>query len=569
MSADAIARGLATQARASAEATAALPRDRFDGSIVALGDSITANTLAYGLTATTTDSWLPRGIFSMLVARAGGRLRPVRIAGWPYQAGVAAGQVSAILVARGGAGYSNQATLSFGPAGGTGLAATPIVAGGAIVGATLASPGHSYVEAPLITVNDPGGGSGAVLTAVLAGTGAYAVGALDTQQMEAFVPLILNGGAPVARNVLFLGGTNNQIHGISLDDSKASILSICRRLTAGGVRVIAVAPIDRADKAGQSTRHYVTELRRWYTDQLAALVPGVAVCDPSPFVSDPDLDGAADGSTGLPADYTSDGLHPSSRGADAIARAVWEQVAPLFPGGGHLTSTSQRNDRYDPVAQPGGNLLAQALMRTGSSGGGDAPVAVTAAEAPWSGTRPPNVFLTRLAGGTGSGTVSVTQEVRDDGRFGTRLVLVVDVSGAAQGETYRLAWSADGTRSTLGVQGANSLQPGDAVRAAIDDVRLSGVTGLRGMKLKLVQSQATTISPSAEPIASPVLGTAAWGDWEDDHYPAWEGDSLFLQTRELTLASNAFGLTLYLDFVVDAGEARFTARLFGASLRKV
>lgn len=572
MSVDVIARGLASQARAKAVANAtglatlaALARDVDDGSIVALGDSITGNTVMNAQVSSQSDSWYTKGILTMLVARAGGRLKATRIAGWPYVNGTVPNAVAQVLVARGGSGYTAATTLSFQTGvGGSGTTATPTVTNGVITRVTVTAPGTVYGQAPIVTVTDPGGGTGAVLTAQLVGTGEYAVGGIGTQEMEAYVPLILNNGSPVARNVLFLGGTNNFSRGISLADSKASILSICRRLVAGGVRVIAVAPLPRTSANGSQAKRQQEALRWWYVEQLATLVPGVVVVDASAVVSDSNTYGTL-------ANVLSDGLHPSALGADAIAQAIWAQIAPLFPIGGQATLIRTFDD-YDATYHPQGNMLLNALTDNTSFG---APVAPGAGEAPWTGARGNKLYLSRVSGGTGTGTIAASVDARGAPSGGYYQTLTVNVTGAAAGETYRLTWSADGSAPTLQVGGSNILQPGDTVRAEIAEVALSNVVNMRAVpKLKLIAAyygSGQTLTPTAATVTAGIIGTAAWGDWEDASQPPFVATApLFLRARELVIPTGTSFLTMTLEFVVNAaGAASFTARLFGASVRRL
>ena len=569
--ADTIARGLASQARGQAQVNAAAlavlaarPRDRYDGSIVAMGDSITANTVGFQTVTNNSDSWFTRGIFTMLVARSLGRLKPVTITGWPYAGGPVYTGIAAALVARGGQGYSSQTTLSVqstNVGGGSGAVLTPVIASGVITSVTVNNPGAGYSVSPIITVTDPGGGTGAAILSQTNGTGEYAVGGIGSIEAEAYVPLILNNGNPVARNVLLLIGTNNNGRGIGLADSKASILSICQRLVAGGVRPIVIAVLDRNASNGGTAQLQALALRRWQVTRLAALAPGTVVVDPSPWINDPN--GAVPNS--ITAQVMADGLHPTAYGADLIARRLWDQLGPLFPGIGSY-GTYYGNEQYDAVYNPEGNILRQAFTRN------EGAVTVTAGEAPWTGTRHANIVLARIAGGTGTGTIAAAQENRTDGMGGTFQTLNVNVTGAAAGEVYRLMWTIPGgssTAPTFPVGGANPLQIGDRIVGAIDEVQMSNVANLRGMKLRLQAANVYAPSPTTLAMVTSPTGAAAWGDLEDTNFPAWTGDSFRLATREFTVPANTIGVTMYMDFVVNsAGAASFNARLFGASVRR-
>jgi hypothetical protein len=536
------------------------------------------------------DTWYPKAVFTQLVALSGGRLRPVRInptgsgaasGGWPV-AGGNFGQTVQVLVARGGSGYNPATTsISFASSGGgASPTATPVITNGVITGVTITSAGYYSTVGPQATITDTSGsGSGAVLTSIITGSGEYAVGGLDTVQAEAFIPGIIASGA---KNVLWMCGTNNLSNpsngagnasgtGYTLAQTQASVLKSINAFVAAGIRPIVIAPLDRADSNGSSARQNANELRRWYVTQLPALVPGVIVVNPTPYVNDPNLDGASNGATGLPVAWTSDGLHCNSLGCFGIAQVIWNQLASYFPGP-YLTDSSPSADYYQTL-EPTGNLLPTALNKTGTT-------AVTSGETPWSGTRDAKVYLTRTSNCTGTGTAVASEVAHASGRNGTALNLAVSMTGETAGCAYRLYFmnsSASTSQSTFGVGGSNTLQSGWTIRAAIDELTMgpvsgqSATVGLEGIRLKLQAEQGSAISLGATvPNGSTAQQAAAWGDFLDTSgFPAYTGNTLFLQTRELTLNSYAYGVLMYLDFVCGASTCSFNANLYGASVRQV
>ncbi|MEO6217774.1 MAG: SGNH/GDSL hydrolase family protein [Sphingomonas sp.] len=542
-----------------------------DSSIVLMGDSVTSNSNSAKRTGSTSDTWTTKSPYSMLIARSGGKLRPVQIAGWPYL-GVNSQGLGAVFVARGGSGYNPATTTASVQTGvgGTGGAVALTIANGVIVAATVTAPGQNYAQSPIITITDTSGsGSGAIMLAQVIGTGQYAVGGIGTQEMEAYVPLILNNGSPVAHNVLFAGGTNDSSRGMSIADSKFSIVKICSQLVAGGVRVFYVPPLHRNSANGVAPQKAADHLRRWATAYLPGLVPGVIVIDPTPWFTDANVTGSGiDGiSTTSPTAYATDGLHPTSLSSDVLAnKSLWPAMAPYFSS--PSSSIISANSGYDATSNPDGNLLsgAQTLISTGTTA---TPNVST--EAPWTGTRMAGIFLSRVTGGTGSGTAVASVPTRTDGRGGTYQQLAMSMTGCAQGETFRVTWTTAGTGSTLSVAGA-PLNVGDTIKAAIDEVVMSNCVGLRGAKLKILTSNSSNgfpITPNGANIHSVVLGTAAWGDYEDDNYPQWQGDTLWFPTREFVIPASSAYVTMVLEFVVNAGTASFTAKLFGASIRRI
>ena len=114
------------------------------------------------------------------------------------------------------------------------------------------------------------------------------------------------------------------------------------------------------------------------------------------------------------------------------------------------------------------------------------------------------------------------------------------MTGAAAGETYRMTWSADGSAPTLQVGGGNTLQAGDTVRAEIAEVSLSNVVNMRAVpKLKLIAANyasGQTLTPTAANVTAGMIGTAAWGDWEDPSQPPFVATApLFLRARALVI----------------------------------
>ncbi len=191
-------------------------------------------------------------------------------------------------------------------------------------------------------------------------------------------------------------------------------------------------------------------------------------------------------------------------------------------------------------------------------------------EAPWTGTRSSNVYLSRKSGGTGAGTVAASVPARADGKLGKVSRLQIAVSGAAQGETYRLTWTTNGNGNTLSVSGGNTLQVGHTIKAGIDEAAFSNVAGLRGVKLRLYAQSSGGAVTAADPVSS-ILQQAAWGDYEETAgYPTtWNGDTLCLETREMVIPASTTFVTMVFELVFDAGTASCTVDLSGAWLQRV
>jgi len=572
---DQIAQQQANAAKAVAAAASAKQPPLFDGSIVfGPGDSITANSNGFDTTPNGSNTWTPKGSAAMMVAFSGGRIRPVDITGWPYTgSGVTTTGFGELIVADPGNGqYSSGTTCAVqSGVGVTGATCSVTIVNGVPTNPIITNPGTGYLgQAPMITLTDPAGtGSGAVILAQVAKAGAFAAGGIGTSEAKAYIPRILNNGSPIARNVLMAIGTNDQARGIPLATSQANIVWMAQQLVAGGVRPIVVAVLTRTGAAGANAQSQASALRRWEITTLPTLVPGVIVLDPSPCWTD-----AATNSTAAPISTTNatDGLHPTFAGATLLGKCMSQQAAPIFTAA-PLLSDGSNGDLYNATYNPQGNLLSVtgATLIAGTTA---TPNATT--EAPWTGTRYANVFLSRVAGGTCTGTFVSSLVPRSDGRGGNDLQLQVNATGCAAGETLRLTWSGNGVANTLDVApsvGGATLNEGDRIVATVDEVVMSNVTNMKGLKLKLIGSNISSgypITPTAANVVSGRTGTSAWGDYEDVNFPAFSGEQLWLQTRQMVIPAGTARLTMCMEFVINAaGAASFTVKLGGASVRKV
>nr|WP_329602666.1 phage tail tube protein [Pseudomonas putida] len=77
-----------------------------------------------------------------------------------------AGALAAIDLANGGTGYTSAPTVAFSGGGGSGAAATAIVADGKVVAFNITNAGAGYTSKPTISLTG-GAGTGAAATAVL------------------------------------------------------------------------------------------------------------------------------------------------------------------------------------------------------------------------------------------------------------------------------------------------------------------------------------------------------------------------------------------------------------------
>jgi len=76
------------------------------------------------------------------------------------------GTVSGLAIGNGGSGYTSAPTVALTGGGGSGAAATAVVADGKVTGLTITNPGTGYTSAPTVAFSG-GAGSGATATASL------------------------------------------------------------------------------------------------------------------------------------------------------------------------------------------------------------------------------------------------------------------------------------------------------------------------------------------------------------------------------------------------------------------
>ena len=112
--------------------------------------------------------------------------------------------VASATVTAGGSGYSSAPTVTFSaPTSGITATGTATVSGGAVTAVTITNAGNGYTSAPTISFSG-GGGSGAAATAVLASDWLYKSN-FSTAPLTSF-------------NALLKGGANDELHVIVIDE---------------------------------------------------------------------------------------------------------------------------------------------------------------------------------------------------------------------------------------------------------------------------------------------------------------------------------------------------------------
>lgn len=212
----------------------------------------------------------------------------------------------------------------------------------------------------------------------------------------------------------------------------ANLTSIYNAILASGAVVVAI-PIMSQASISTSKKKFVGRVNNWIYTQ-AKNNPRIIVVDPNPYV--------ISHSTGEPiTNYTSDGLHPSIRGAYWIGKLLWDALSNFIPARDVLHSWYY--DDYDAADYPSGNLISAGMM-TGTGG--------------WKGTNGTitgNVADTwNLNGGAAMASISVaaSKVARTDGIDGVwqQLALSGTSPATVQAIQFYLQAASFGTEVSVG-----------------------------------------------------------------------------------------------------------------------
>lgn len=269
--------------------------------------------------------------------------------------GIYAG-VLKVIITSGGSNYTSP-SITFNQ-GATGTVQT---LGGRITGVTITNPGYG-TSAYTASISDASG-SGAVLSLVTGGSGTFGVTGCLTADMVARLPDC------VASNVdIFVvhGGTNDVSGGTSYATIIANLRNCYETLIAAGKKVI-VVPITPRTGLSNTKTATLLQVNRWiraYCRKESWANPlgttNIALADPTGYLTDGSsaTNQPIGGSGGTSGAMTSDGIHPSVRGATYIGYVVWlaaqgflTQAQPYGP------RSYTMFDGYDVVQNPGGNYI--------------------------------------------------------------------------------------------------------------------------------------------------------------------------------------------------------------------
>lgn len=248
--------------------------------------------------------------------------------------------------------------------------------------------------------------------------------------------------AMFASNVKFCtitAGTNDASGDVTPATFISNLTQICTILRAVGITPIIIPVLPR--KYGTSITVPITAARQFLIQRYNTLIralpqtmSGIAIADPTlDWTDQTSANGWPIGGFGaLGADpspklaYTSDGLHPSMRGASWVGAAVWNLIASQITAvPRHLWSQA---DLYNAANNPSGSLTSNPMMvgTAGTPGTGT------------TGTVATGYTLQRLAGTTGAVVGSVGTTTVDSANSYQNQTCVCTAPAGSAVETFRL-----------------------------------------------------------------------------------------------------------------------------------
>lgn len=269
--------------------------------------------------------------------------------------GIYAG-VLKVIVVNGGSSYVAP-TITFNQ----GATGTVQISGGKITGVTITNPGYG-TSAYTASISDASG-SGAVISLVTGGSGTFGVTGCLTSDMVARLPDCIASGVDI---FVVHGGTNDVSGGTTYATIIANLRTCYETLIASGRKVIAVPITPRTGLSNAKTTTLL-QVNRWiraycrkesWANPLG--ITNIALADSTGYYTDGSsaTNQPVGGSGGVSGAMTTDGIHPSVRGAIYTGYAIWQAAqiflpqAPTYPARAFTMF-----DGYDPVLNPGGNYM--------------------------------------------------------------------------------------------------------------------------------------------------------------------------------------------------------------------
>lgn len=375
----------------------------------------------------------------------------------------------------------------------------------------------------------------------------FGVSGNTTTQLLARIDAVAACAADIVVVLIGTNDVNGAVTGSTLATYKSAVSAIWDRLTNAGKVVIAMPPLPRNLAAGsQNNRRILHAMRDWTLRQAWSGRRNFYVADAAIEYGDP-LSATYAPRAGF--DY--DGLHPQSRGAYEIAKALYRVLDRLLPPVPQALMSA--DDVYDATYNPGGNLLTNGILDgTGgtltttkglASSGQMATAWATAFDAPYSAATALNGL-----------TVAASKGAAPDGRPEQVLTL----SGSYTGDVD----SYFGISQLVG--SLSRFQVGDVIEATAEVV--------------LDESAAELPFPSPRlslTLTYPVAGGYRTVDpfWVANGYSAKEGYPMLLRTPRIVLPEAPSAMSFFAGFCPRQGANTLpnnaVFRFRGLSLRKI
>jgi lysophospholipase L1-like esterase len=348
------------------------------------------------------------------------------------------------------------------------------------------------------------------------------------------------------------GGTNDiGFAYYPLSQTLANLTAIYQKLTAAGIRIIAIPVTPRTAPSGFTTAQ---------NEQVACVnrfIRQYAKYNGNIVVADPRLTAFMNVATGNPATgMTSDGLHPNAQGAYNWGTYLWTCVQPFLQIADMAPCIYDANDVFDAVNNPTGNVLANSLFTTTSGGTLNGASLLTGnVPASWTAT------MTK-ADTTYTGTIALTNAARTDTPAveGNWLIitaasLVGTVTGGPQ----------DHVQLFQQVNLPAGINPGDYCEAMVE-IDVNATAGFNGFDVDIGMNDGVTTWFSTG--MGPASNSSAWA----------QGTYRVVLKTPRTLVPPTVGATqrviqgfvnVYFDTTPATGTATAVIKIASLSVRKV
>lgn len=266
-----------------------------------------------------------------------------------------------VVLSSGGSNYSANPTVTL-DNGGT---ATATVVGGVITKINILSPG--FQSGPVnVTITD-GTGSGAVVcSAKTFPSGTFGITGENTNNMLCRLNDVLSSPANI---VVVVAGVNDvKSVGITADMTISNLRTIYDSIQLAGKRlvVVPIMPFTTAYTTAVGAKslrvnRFIEGYARGDSWANTSGLRNVRLADPRPYWTDNSTLTSMrpiGGSGGVAGAITADGLHPSPLGGIYLGYVISQAVQPwIGPAQDSIVPYTNAVDGYDPVYNPGGNML--------------------------------------------------------------------------------------------------------------------------------------------------------------------------------------------------------------------